>query len=57
MQSLKRFLTDECAATTVEYAVMLALILMSIISAVSAVGSQHGGMWGNINGEMTNHGI
>lgn len=50
-------LLDEDGATAVEYAVMLALILTAIISAVSAVGSGSGGMWGATKGNLDAHGF
>ena len=34
------FLKDEAGATSVEYAVMIALILLVVISAVSALGTK-----------------
>jgi len=40
MKCLGRFLIDETAATAVEYAVMLAMILMTVIGAVLSVGSE-----------------
>ena len=43
--SIPRILRDEEAATAVEYAVMLALILAAIVSSIGAVGSTTGGMW------------
>lgn len=52
MKPLKRFLTDETGPTSVEYAVMLALILVGVIGAVRAVGSSNGGLWGNIQSEV-----
>ena len=48
MQWLRRFASDADGATAVEYAVMLAMILMVLIAGVGAVGGQSGGMWGNI---------
>ena len=38
MSRIRRFLNDTNAATSVEYAVMLALILMAVIGTVAAVG-------------------
>lgn len=38
-QSLKRFLQAEDGPTAVEYAVMLALIIVVCVTAVSAMGS------------------
>jgi pilus assembly protein Flp/PilA len=48
MRFLNKFLLDEEAATAVEYAVVLAMILMVLISAIGLVGSQTGGMWAGI---------
>jgi Flp pilus assembly pilin Flp len=52
MKCLVTFLREDEAATAVEYAVMLALILVSVIGAISTVGAQNGGMWGNIEGQL-----
>ena len=57
MSALTRFLTDETAATAVEYAVMLAAILLTIIGAIMSVGTETGGMWGNIDGSLESHGF
>jgi pilus assembly protein Flp/PilA len=48
---------QEDAATAVEYAVMLALILIAIIGAIGTVGAQTGGMWGNIDSELSTAGF
>ena len=42
---LLRLYRDDQAATAVEYAVLLALILMAVISAISAVGDSTSGLW------------
>ena len=34
-------------------AVMLAMILIAVISAIATVGSQSGGLWGNVDGNLT----
>lgn len=52
-----RFLKNEDGPTTVEYAVMLALILASIIAAVGSVGVGTGGMYSNIQSEMEANGF
>jgi Flp pilus assembly pilin Flp len=48
-----RFLVDlfhhEEAATSVEYAVMLALILGVILGAIGSFGRESGGLWSGIN--------
>jgi pilus assembly protein Flp/PilA len=52
MKRILRFCREEDAATAVEYAVLLALILMAIIGAIGAVGSETGGMWGGIDTDL-----
>ncbi len=52
MRFLFRLLCEEEAATAVEYAVLLALILVSVIGAIGTVGSQAGGMWGGIESDL-----
>jgi Flp pilus assembly pilin Flp len=52
-----RFLAEDAAVTSVEYAVILALILMVLITAVAALGSQTGGMWGGIQTKLQNIGF
>lgn len=60
-RQMKRFfsqlLKNEDGPTTVEYAVMLALILASIIAAVGSVGVGTGGMYSNIHSELDAHGF
>lgn len=57
MRILWNFLWDDEAATAVEYAVMLAMILLSIIGAIGAVGAQTGGMWGTIQSDLQGAGF
>lgn len=57
MLRIVRFLYDDQATTAVEYAVLLALILMGVITGISAVGAGSGGMWGNVKTELHNHGF
>ena len=47
MSKLIRLLREEAAATAVEYAVMLAMILMLCIGAVGLVGVQAKNLWSN----------
>ncbi|MGB9688848.1 Flp family type IVb pilin [Thermogutta sp.] len=47
-RSLSQFICEEDGATTVEYAVMLALLLAVMIGAISQVGSQTNGLWSGI---------
>jgi pilus assembly protein Flp/PilA len=52
-----KILSDEEAATAVEYAVMLAMILLSIIGAIGLVGGETQGMWDNIEADLQAHGF
>jgi pilus assembly protein Flp/PilA len=52
MRWFARFFHDDSAATAVEYAVMLALIIIAILGAIGAVGENAGGMWGGISGKL-----
>tara|TARA_B100002051_G_scaffold239233_1_gene242326 strand:- start:216 stop:413 length:198 start_codon:yes stop_codon:yes gene_type:complete len=45
MQRLWKLVTDEDAATAVEYAVMLALIILACIGAVSFLGTNASNAW------------
>jgi Flp pilus assembly pilin Flp len=57
MRLIARFLSEEKGAVATEYAVMLALILMGVFAAVTAVGGQSGGMWSGIVSRITGAGI
>jgi pilus assembly protein Flp/PilA len=57
MKHLLRLLHDEEAATAVEYAVMLALILTVMLAAVSSFGSKSGGLWAGIVGTLRAAGV
>lgn len=52
LKPLLRFARDEDAATAVEYAVLLALILVAIITAIDAVGSTSSGIWASDAGKI-----
>ena len=57
-KKVQQFLVSEDGPTAVEYAVMLALIIVSVIGAIWEVSSQTGGMYSDINSslEATNFG-
>jgi len=57
MTWLTHFLQGEEGPTAVEYAVLLALILIAIIAAIGAVGLQTGGMWGGIASLLQSHNV
>ena len=48
-QTLVSFLTDESGPTAVEYAVMLALIIVVCIAAVTALGSNASSTYSNVS--------
>ena len=54
---LTRFLRDEDGPTAVEYAVMLALIIVVVIGGILQVSNETGGMYNEINGDLTAHGF
>lgn len=57
---MKRFhhiLSNEEGTTAVEYAVMLAMVLMVTIGAISSVGVGTGGMWSGIIGQLRSIGL
>ncbi len=45
IRKLRRFLEDESGPTAVEYAVMLALIIIVCIGAIASVGQQTADLW------------
>ena len=57
MNHLLTFLSNDDAATAVEYAVMLAAILLTLIVGVIAVGDATGNMYTDIDTEMQSHGV
>jgi pilus assembly protein Flp/PilA len=52
MRLLFKLFHDEEAATAVEYAVMLAMILLTILGAIGTVGAKTGGLWSNIMADL-----
>lgn len=54
---LQRFKRQEDATTSVEYALMLALILLVLITGVSQFGGSGNNMFGKVDTQMKAHGI
>jgi pilus assembly protein Flp/PilA len=50
---LMRLSRDDSAATAVEYAVLLALILVVVIVAIDSLGSTSSGMWATDTSRIT----
>jgi len=42
---LKNFFTSEDGVTSIEYALMAAVIALAIITAVASTGTENGGVW------------
>jgi pilus assembly protein Flp/PilA len=57
MRSLHAFLQSDDAATAVEYAVLLALIMLTCIVAIRAFGNSSSGLWGNSKTQLDAHGF
>jgi len=57
MKFLTTILCEEEAATAVEYAVMLSLILGTIVGVIGVVGAQSGGLWGGIQSDLISVGF
>ena len=57
MRQVLRLLREDRAATAVEYAVMLALLLMVIIGSIVSVGAGTGGLWSSSNSAMESVGF
>jgi Flp pilus assembly pilin Flp len=52
MRPFIQILRSEAGATSVEYAVVLALILMAVMGAIGSFGAQTGGLWGGIDTDL-----
>ena len=57
MKAIQAFFRDDQAATAVEYAVMLAMIIVTCLAAISSFGGATNGMWGGINNDLDAHGF
>ncbi len=57
MNVIRQFLTNEDAATAVEYAVMLALIIGVMTATIRSLGETVADMWSNTDTELQAHGF
>jgi len=57
MKLIREFISSDEAATAVEYAVMLGLILVSCLATLKSLGDASSGMWGKNNTELKAHGF
>ena len=53
LEHLLKLGRDETAASAVEYAVMLALILVVVMSAINAVGNTSSGLWASDTNQIS----
>jgi len=51
-ESIRRFLVSEQGPTAVEYAVMLAMIILVCIAAIQALGNAANGTFTNVSANM-----
>jgi pilus assembly protein Flp/PilA len=54
LSHLLQFLKDENGPTAVEYAVMLALILVVLMGAITSVGNSTSGVWSSDVNQINN---
>jgi pilus assembly protein Flp/PilA len=54
MKKIRRFLQSDEAATATEYAVLLALIILALFSAITSVGNSTSGLWQNDTTRISN---
>ncbi len=57
VRNFANFLASDDGTTAVEYAVMLAAILMGVIVTIGTVGAASGGLWGKSKDELQAHGF
>jgi pilus assembly protein Flp/PilA len=57
IEANRRPLRDEEGTTAVEYAVMLAMILMAMIGTISLIGGETGALWGRSLEELRSVGF
>ena len=48
-RTLRRLLTDQRGATAIEYGLIASLIIIAMMSGLSALGGGAGGMWTRVN--------
>jgi pilus assembly protein Flp/PilA len=53
--TIRRLLADQGAATAIEYGLIVALIAVTAIGGISALGGGAGGMWTDLSTEVQTH--
>lgn len=54
IRTLRRLRSDKRGATVIEYGLIVSLIVVAIMSALSALGGGANGMWGKLDAEVSN---
>ena len=57
LQAMRNFLISDDGTTAVEYAVMIALIIVVVIVGLQATGGGVAGWWSNIDTDLQTHGF
>lgn len=57
VKQLWNLIRTEDAVTSVEYAVILALILVAVLGSIGSFGQQQGAMWNGIEANLRDHGF
>lgn len=52
--TMRRLLADQGGATAIEYGLIVALIAVTAIGGISALGGGAGGMWTDLSAEVQN---
>lgn len=55
LSTIKRFLSSDDATTAVEYAVLLAMILIALVIGVTSAGGGVSSWWTNIKDKVTSY--
>ena len=53
-RTLRRLLTDQTGATAIEYGLIASLIIVAMMSGLSALGGGANGMWGKVTSNVQN---
>lgn len=53
-RALKSFARDEAGPTSVEYALMVALIILALYGSIQYFGGANDGLWANSNQQLEN---
>ncbi len=53
--TLNRLIRDKLGATAIEYALIMALIMLALVGGVANFGNALGNMWNNVATEVLSH--